>query len=701
MTDLFQSELDGYLARLVTLLEAHNYPEAASLAEEALRRFPDSAELLRIYAITLHQVDRRDEALQLLYKAEKTDPDNLHVQCNLASFEVTDGRADEAIERMRAALRVRPGHPIILLTLGNTLMAAARYEQASDSYAMAISAAPDHPGLPLRLALAEMGMAQYEAAAMHASEAIKLAPKIGAAHAVLGRIYRLLNRHAEAVECFLHAEKLEPTESEHSYIVGVTLDEMGRLDDAQKAYARALQRNPSNGAALSQRISDLRRLCRWDELELLSTQLRTGVAKKLAGIAPFAFLAEDASTEEQLLCAKNFASIIEAQMTPLRQQMALNHPALVHDTPIRIGFVSDGFGEHPVGLFVVALMEKLKPTTLEIHFYATAPSDGGNIRKRLEATGKMHAVESLSHLMQAQRIHDEKIEILFDLNVYCNGSSSQLFALRPAPLQVNWLGYPGSSGASWIDYMMADAVVQPDSSRKGITEKLVRLPRCFQPYDTTFVTKAPPDRSACGLPENGIVFACFKATYKINPQAFACFMSILAQVESSVLWLLSGPEDADQQLRKQAALAGIDATRLIFMPNPPYADYISRYQHVDLFLDTPPSNARNTVSDALWSGCPVVTYTGKNFSGRVAASLLIHADLPELVAEDEASFVALAVSLGGNHEALQLVRHHLQQQKVSGQLFDMAGYASDFQRAVRAMVARHRIGRPAADIDIK
>jgi len=290
--------------------------------------------------------------------------------------------------------------------------------------------------------------------------------------------------------------------------------------------------------------------------------------------------------------------------------------------------------------------------------------------------------------------------VLIDLTVYSSGSNAKLFALRPAPIQVNWLGYPGTSGAAWMDYLVADAVVQPDHLRATVSEKLVRLPRCFQPNDPTRKIPEAPSREVCGLPSHGTVFACFNASYKINPQAFNRFLGILDQTPDSVLWLLSGPENADQRLREHAVQAGIAAERLIFMAKLPHADYLSRYEHVDLFLDTLPYNAHTTASDALWAGCPVLTLAGETFAGRVAASLLQHAGLPELITEDEVSFVALGVSLGSNHEALQLLRHHLAQQRTHGKLFNMVGYANDFRRALQAMVARRRIGRPAADIDI-
>jgi predicted O-linked N-acetylglucosamine transferase (SPINDLY family) len=694
-------ELDAVQLQISRLLQQGDLAHAETLAAGARLKFPFTGELARLHGVALMQLNQHADALLALNRAAELSPDSVEVQCNLASLAVNDDQADAAIARMRATLRRAPGHPGVLLVLGNALMAAARYAQARESYSMATHGAPRHPGLRLNLAAAELKIGHPEQCAIHANEALQIAPGMGGAHAMLGHSHRLRGQYAEAAQAFLQAEQLEPMESEHPYHAALMLDEMGRLDDAQTAHARALRLNGNHGAALSQRVFTLRRLCNWSELDLLGTRLRAAVAGGMNGITPFGFLAEDASAEEQRHCAETFAASIEAQMAPLRRQLAFTHLLPAADAPIRVGLVSNGFGEHATGLLVVAMLEALKSSDLEIHLYATAPSDGGAIHQRLEAVCTVHEIASMDHAAQAQRIHADSIEVLIDLSVYCEGANAKLFALRPAPLQVNWLGYPGTSGAPWMDYMLADAVVQPDHLRATSSEKLVRLPRCFQPSDTSRALAPAPTREYCGLPAQGTVFACFNASYKINPQAFSRFMSILAQTRDSVLWLLSGPEGADQRLRDQALLAGIAAERLIFMPKLPHAEYLSRYRHADLFLDTLPYNAHTTASDALWAGCPVLTCAGETFAGRVAASLLQHAGLPELVTRDEAAFVARAVSLGNHHEALQSLRHHLERQRISSSLFDMAGYSSDFRRAVRAMVARRRTGRPVADIDLQ
>jgi predicted O-linked N-acetylglucosamine transferase (SPINDLY family) len=337
---------------------------------------------------------------------------------------------------------------------------------------------------------------------------------------------------------------------------------------------------------------------------------------------------------------------------------------------------------------------------LDLHLFATTADDDGPIRRRLAAVTTMHDVSALNHAQVAQRIHDTGVEILIDLNGYSGHDNAELFALRPAPIQVNWLAYAGSMGAPWMDYLVADKIILPDELRAQVSEKLVRLPRCYQPNDNTREVAQPPSRAECGLPGQGTVFACFNNSYKINPAAFARMVLVLQQVPDSVLWLLSGVDGADDRLRAAARATGIAPERLVFLPRLPHAEYLSHYVNADLFLDTLPYNAHTTASDALWAGCPVLTCTGRTFAGRVATSLLQQLGLPELICEDEEAFIAMATQLGNDREALHTLRQHLSQQRTQSSLFDMRGFAGDFRRALQAMSARYRIGRKPADMDL-
>lgn len=700
MNDLFTPSSQALAQQIVAQLERGAFAEAEQAAAQAREQYPDDAELARLQGISLLQLQRPAEALSVLEHAAQIAPQNIEVQCNLANVQLANGDADDAIERLRAALRLSPGNPAVLLGLGNALMAAARFQHARESYAMATHGAPFHPGIRLNLAGAELELGNTEPALRHIGEALEIIPQFDAAFALRGRVLQVQGKAAEAAEAWLHAESLAPQNAQYPFAAGQALEDAGKLTAAADAYARALQLEPNDGPALGQLLFARRRVCDWRGLDELSARLQHAVTEQNVVVSPFVLLAEDVDAAVLQRCATTYAASIERQVAPLRKQLGFTQAKPAPDQPIRVGFVADGFNEHATGLLVVAMLEALTSDDLELHLFATTADDGGPIRKRLAAATTLHDVSMLNHAQLAQRIHDAGIEILFDLNGYAGKNNAELFALRPAPLQVNWLAFPGTSGAPWMDYLLADAVVLPDESRAYISEKLVRLPRCYQPNDNTRAILEPPSRAECGLPEQGTVFACFNNSYKLNQAAFARLMLILQQVPNSVLWLLSGPEGTDDRLRAAAAAAGIAAERLVFLSRLPHAQYLAHYIHADLFLDTLPYNAHTTASDALWAGCPVLTSTGRTFAGRVASSLLHDLGLPELACEDEESFIAMATQLGNDREALNTLRHHLAQQRTRSPLFDMQGFAADFHRAVQAMSARYRIGRPPVDLDL-
>ena len=701
MTDLFTPSSQALAQQIVEKIERGAYDDAVQTALQARGHYPDDAELARLHGVSLLQLQRPAEAMAALEEASRLAPQSVEVQCNLGSARLASGDADGAIEFLRAALRQTPGHPAILLTLGNALMAAARYQHARESYAMATHGAPTHPGLRLNLAAAELELGNVDQADVHANEALQLYPRFDAAYALRGRILQAQGKGAEATRSWQVAERLSPDNPQYPFAIGQTLEEDGQLAAGAEAYERTLRLNPDDGRALSQLLFLRRRLCDWHDLDDLTQRMHAAVEAGAGTISPFTMLADEVDAAMQLRCAQNFAATIEQRVAPQRKQLAFTHAKPSPDSPVRIGFVADGFNDHATGLLVVAMFEALAGyDDLDLHLFATTPDDGGTIRHRLAAATTLHDISALNHGQAAQRIHDTGVEVLFDLNGFSGRDNAELLALRPAPVQVNWLAYPGSMGAPWIDYLLADKVILPDELRPHVSEKLVRLPRCYQPNDNTREVAQPPSRAECGLPEQGTVFACFNNSYKINPAAFARLMLVLQQVPDSVLWLLSGRDGSDDRLRAAAGAAGIAQERLVFLPHLPHTEYLSRYVNADLFLDTLPYNAHTTASDALWAGCPVLTCTGNTFAGRVATSLLDQLGLPELACEDEEAFIAVATQLGNDREALRTLRQHLSQQRTQSSLFDMNGYAGDFRRAVQAMSARYRIGRHPVDLDL-
>ncbi|GLQ92213.1 tetratricopeptide repeat protein [Dyella acidisoli] len=700
MTDVPATDIASTLQKLSELLQRDANEEAVQFATTARRQFPVSADLIRLHGVALLRLGRRRDAHTALNRAAELAPDNIELQCNLASLAMDEGRTGAAIERLQKALARTPGHPALLQALGTAYMAAGQHVQGRDAFAQALKGLPQHPAIRLNLAAAEMELGHLSEAETLVRQVLQQAPNADVAHAMLGHLLHMQHRPREAAASLLQAGKLAPTNVQHLFQAALMLDEAGDLAGAHDAFADALTRAPDSVPVMGQLLFARRRLCRWKNLDVLTEHVIRAVSQGEAGIHPFAFLFEDTDAALQLQCAKTYASLIENQASSFRQQLNLRHTMPMPDTPIRVGMLAEGFHETAVSHHLVALIEALADSDLDVHLFATTPDDGSAIRRRFSAAATMHDVSTLNRTQVATLIHGAGIEVLFDLNGYRSRGNAELMSLCPAPIQVGWLGYTGSSGAPWMDYLLTDKIVLPHELREHVSEKVIRLSRCQQPNDPNRVQAKPPSRSECGLPEKGVVFACLQEMQAINPAMFARCMLILQQVPDSVLWLLTGPANTDERLRQAARALDVAPERLVFMPRLPYAEYAARYAHIDLYLDTLPINSRATASDALWAGCPVLTRTGETVGSRTVTSLLHHLGLPELIMGDNTSFIGMAVELGNHPEALATLRKHLQQQRNVSPLFDIKGFAADFRRAVRTISARYRIGRPPSDVDL-
>ncbi|HEY4528980.1 MAG TPA: tetratricopeptide repeat protein [Luteimonas sp.] len=557
----------------------------------------------------------------------------------------------------------------------------------------AVAATPGNAIAWIVLADAELDVGNVPAGEAAVQRALALAPGHPEALARLGRLQWMRGHHREAAVSLGQAARAAPRHPGIALWLGHVLEDVGDAEGAADAYARAHALAPDAAPIAAHLLAWRRRLCDWRGLDALSAQVRGAVARGEAAVEPFAFLSEDADAAGQLRCARLNAAKFERSVRPLPPR------AMAGDGPLRLGFLSNGFGAHPTGLLTVAFLEALRGEPgIEVHLFALNPGDGSAVRQRLEAAATLHDLSALSHPTVATRIREAGIDILYDLRGWGGGGAPAALAMRPAPLQVNWLAYPGTSGASWIDYVLADGFVLPPELEPGFSEAVALLPRCFQPSDTRRAPAPPPSRATCGLPESGVVFCCFNNSYKTNPASFDRAMAVLRGVPGSVLWLLSGPGRGDARLRDAAQAAGVDPSRLVFMAKQPHAAYLARLQLADLFLDSNPYNAHTTASDALWAGCPVLTRPGRTFAARVAGSLNHHLGMDELNAGDDAAFVALAIALGNDPARLAGLRARLAGLRAGSGLFDMPAFARDFAAMARTMAERHRAGQPPAPI---
>ncbi|WP_133480042.1 UDP-N-acetylglucosamine-peptide N-acetylglucosaminyltransferase [Cognatilysobacter segetis] len=546
------------------------------------------------------------------------------------------------------------------------------------------------------LAEAELDAGDPIAGERAARRALQLRPGEPEALARLGRAQSMLGRADDAVLSLSQAAQAAPGHPGIAVWLGHALEDVRRGEEAAQAFAHAHRLLPDEAMVAAYLLAARRRLCDWRDVDTLSAQVRDAVRGGRASVEPFAFLSEDSTPAEQLQCARLRASMVGAGIRP----MAPVERASRRDGPVRLGFLSNGFGAHPTGLLTVAMFEALRSRDgIEAHVFALNPDDGSGVRRRIAAATRLHDVAHRPHRVVAERIRAERIDVLFDLRGWGGGGTPEVLAMRPAPVQVNWLAYPGTSGAPWIDYVLADRTVLPPSLAPHFGEAVAYLPHCFQPSDTARPLPPPPSREACGLPARGVVFCCFNNSYKLNAASMSRAFEVLRDVDGSVLWLLSGPGRADERLRDAASGAGIDPSRLVFMPKQPHPDYLARLQLADLFLDTNPYNAHTTASDALWAGCPVLTRPGETFASRVAASLVTALGIDDLRVADDAAFVRRAIELGRDPGALAAVRARVAAARARSPLFDMDGFAASLAAVAVQMAQRWREGAPPAGLD--
>ncbi len=530
------------------------------------------------------------------------------------------------------------------------------------------------------LADLELEAGDIAAGEQAARRALQLRPNHPEALARLGRVAWMAGAHADAATLLGQASALAPEHPGIALWLGHALEDANDAEGASAAYRRAHALMPDEPYIAAQRLAWQRRLCDWQDVDALADQVRGALVSGQGVVEPFAFLSEDASAAEQLACARARAAAVAASVRPLP-------PAKLRERgPLRVGLLSNGFGAHPTGLLTVALLEQMsRDPALQLHLFALNADDGSRIRQRLQAATRLHDVVGLRHADTAARIRAQGIDLLLDLRGWGGGGTPEVLAMRPAPLQLNWLAYPGTSGASWLDAVIADDFALPSSLEPHYSERVLRLPRAFQPSDNTRVLEPAPDRAACGLPTQGTVFCCFNNSYKLNPRSMGRAFAVLQAVPGSVLWLLSGPGQADARLRSAAKAAGLDPARLVFMAKLPHPQYLARYQLADLFLDTNPYNAHTTASDALWAGCPVLTCPGATFAARVAGSLNHHLGLEHMNVADDAAFVATASALGNDPAALAALRAELAQARERSGLFDMTAFARDLSSLLQQL----------------
>jgi predicted O-linked N-acetylglucosamine transferase (SPINDLY family) len=620
------------------------HAEAERLYREILQQASPPEVLVNLGNLLARQ-GRREEALAQYDQALAARPDFLEGLFNRASLLLELKRPDGALEGFERVVALRPDLAPAWNNRGSALLALRRTEEALASFERVLALNPAHAN-----ALTNRAIALWE-----------------------------LRRLDEALAAADKALAAQPGHAEALYARANILRDLGRMAEALAGYEQVMQGQPAHLHALSGAAQVALALCDWVKTDALAPRLKDNAANGPALVQPFVLLGYADDPALQRRCAENY---IRRTVPP---RSALATQGYKHDR-IRLAYLSADFHQHPTAQLLAELFERHDRARFEVAAVSFGPDDGSAMRARLEkAFDHFEDARGRSDTEVAQWLRARETDIAVDLNGHTHGARPGIFAHRPAPVQVNYLVYPGTSGAPFMDFILADRIVLPIDQQPFVSEKIIHLPDCYQANDATRVLPPPPSRAEAGLPENGFVFCCFNNGWKITRPVFDVWMRLLNQVKGSVLWLLDGPHAVN--LRREAEVRGIDPARLVFAPKLPPDAHLARHQLADLFLDTLPYGAHTSCSDALYAGLPVVTCYGKSFPGRVGASLLKAVDLFELVTIRLGDYEARALELAQNPALLQATREKLARNRRTTPLYDSDRFRAAIEAAYQQMLA--------------
>ena len=666
---------DDFLAEALAHHGAGRFEQALSAYDVALDRAASPAAGLMFKGAALAQAGRLPEALPLLAESFALQPDR---RFNAAARQVllvtigaarrSEGSAGPDYSERREALPA-------LYAWGMGLLRLRRAKEALGFFDHALRLEPSMPMGLLQRALALEMSGRLDEAVSDCRRVIEGEPEAIDGHLTLARLLNARKDYRGSIAALEQALALEP---EHPVAIG--------------------------GLVMAKRL-----ICDWrDHAESLESLFaaceRSRVTGGPAPINPsFAFNLPFTGAQHRAL-AEQHARLVFGSLETLKRSLGFSFEGRQVDKErLRIGYLSEGFRNYPTGHLIQRLFQHHDRGGFEIAAYAYGPDDGSVYRQRIAKTvDRFVDLEALSDEEAARRIHEDRIDILIDLKGYTIRARPRITALRPAPIQVNYLGYPGTWGHSAVDYILVDRIIVPSEEAANFSEALVHLPDCYQVNDDwQEIDETPQRRAEHGLEESAFVFCCFNGLLKLDPTIFDLWMRILHRVPGSQLWLLDGGAIASDSLRREAEVRGIEAGRLVFAKKLEKPYHLARHRLADLFLDSSVCSAHTTGTDALWAGLPLIACPTPTFPGRVAASLLTHVGLPELIVEDFLAYEDLAVRLATRPDELATLRAKLASQRETCRLFDTARFARSLETAYRAMWATYRAGREPQAFDIR
>ena len=703
----------NFLNQAFALHRSGRFKEAADLYRKIIKRDPSSYHALHSLGIIEASAGNLDEAARLMRRSVALQPANVDFIENYATVLCQAGNFPEAAETAEKGLKVHPSSKLLYVS-ATSLSHTGRHDQALVRFNALLAREPRHIAALNDRAISLAELERYDEALASIDTAIQMMPIFAEAYLNRGNIYRRMNRFQEAIAAFEKAIQFKNNLAGAWLGLGNALRDMRLFDKALHAYDRVIAIDGKLAEAWFGRASAANELknfevaiaayekaaalgipaldglcifaklsaCDWRNIEEETERLLGGVRAGKPVSEPFTLLSLPATGQDQLVCAKTWSALKYPSRDSLWKGEAYSHDR------IRLAYLSADFMKHATANLIAGLFEHHDRSRFEITAIALNKDDGSEISKRMRGAFRHWLdADQMMDSQIAEYIRKNEIDILVDLKGYTWNARTSILARRPAPVHVNYLGYPGTMGADFIDYIIADEVVAPPERAVDFSEKIIRLPHTYQINDRLrVISDLVPTRAEEHLPEGGFVFCCFNNNYKITPQVFSSWMRILGRIEGSVLWLLEDNATASANLRREAAARGVDPTRLIFAGRTALPDHLARHALADLFLDTSPYNAHTTASDALWAGLPVLTMVGETFAGRVCASLLGAAGLPELVMPSSKDYEETAISLASSPERLRSLQERLRALRHSCPLFDTRRLTRDIESAFVSMV---------------
>jgi predicted O-linked N-acetylglucosamine transferase (SPINDLY family) len=735
-----------------------NMAAVIPLYEQVLKLDPQNFDALHLLGVIAYQSQDFLSAVNLIGQALSTKPKDINALNNIASALIELNRFEAAIEKLNLAVSIKIDFAEAYFNLGNLYLKIKKCQEAIENYKIAIDITPSYPGAYNNLGTAQVELNQFEDAIQSYEQASQISPDFADAYFNKGNALRKLKRHEEAVASHLIALRIIPNHFKAYCNLGVSLVELGRTKDAVECYNKAISINPnyaeahynlanvlkklkrnqealqsfdraislnpylfeahSNRGTLLAELKDWQaaiasfesallikpdiefvfglmlhlkmKQCDWSELADMTSIYVEALASQKKIMPPFAALGLIDYPALHLL-----SSNIYTQANYSKSASYYKFTDLQPKEKIKIGYFSADFHNHATTHLMAQLFELHDHNKFEVYGFSFGPNILDEVRAKVSKSFyKFFELSTASDIEIVILSRELGIDIAIDLKGHTQDARTGIFAEGVAPIQISYLGYPGTMGAEYIDYIIADRIVVPEETQAFYSEKIIYLPDCYQVNDSKRkISDKNFSKNQLRLPESGFVYCCFNNNYKITPEIFNCWMRILQNVEGSVLWLFEDNEIASQNLRREAEQRGVDSGRLIFAGRMSTEEHLARHKSADLFLDTYPYNAHTTASDSLWAELPLLTLAGESFASRVAASLLNALNLSELITFSISEYEALAIELARSPSKLKALKHKLSSAKLEKSLFNTEAFARNLERAYTAVYLRHVEGK--------